>query len=213
MLIGLLGGTFDPVHNGHLHVAKCVLNQLSLDEIRLLPCYLPVHRPEPKASPEDRLAMTKLACDKLVKITVDEHEIMRGGPSYMIDTLRDLKKENPQHHYCLILGKDAFDRFHQWHEWEHILDYCHLIIVSRPSTATEYPDSLKSLIKKHSTNLISELSKHSCGKILFCSIPPLEISATQLRSQLAQKNYDVSIIPAPVCLYIQQHGLYLASSS
>ncbi len=209
MLIGLLGGTFDPVHIGHLHVAKSLLKELPFDEIRLLPCYKPVHRPEPKASPEERLAMLKLACKNLEKITVDEHEIKRAGNSYMIDTLRELTHENPQHHFCLILGKDAFDGFHLWHQWENILNYCHLVIVTRPNTSIEYPDILKSFIQQFSTPDITDFIKSPSGKIFFCSIPPLDISATQLRSQLAQKNYDTNIIPAAICNYIQVHKLYL----
>lgn len=209
MLIGLLGGTFDPVHNGHLHVARSLLKELPFDEIRLLPCYKPVHRPEPKASPEDRLAMLKLACKNLEKITVDEHEIKRAGNSYMIDTLRELTHENPEHHFCLILGKDAFDGFHLWHQWGNILNYCHLVIVTRPHTSNEYPDVLKSFIQQHSTPDISDFINTPSGKIFFCSIPPLDISATQLRSQLAQKIYDTTIIPTAISNYIQTHKLYL----
>ncbi len=210
MLIGLLGGTFDPVHNGHLHVAKSVLNLLPLDEIRLLPCYQPVHRAQPQASPEDRLAMLKLACDDLPKITVDEHEIKRAGPSYMIDTLRELKSENSHSHYCLILGQDAFSGFHLWQKWQTILDYCHLIIVTRPHSSNEYTDPLKTLIIDHRTDQIIDLTQDSSGKIVFCSIPALDVSATQLRLQLSKKNCDTTIIPAKVCKYIEEHHLYLA---
>ena len=210
-LIGILGGTFDPIHNGHLHVATSLLKQLPLDEVRLLPCYLPVHRTAPIASPEHRLAMTKLACDSIPKVSVDEHEMKRQGPSYMIDTLRDLKTEHFSDHLCLIIGQDAFQTFDEWHHWKKILDYCHLIIVSRPQSSNQTNEPLKTFVNYHETKEFSALASTPTGKIFFCEIPPLNISATQLRDQLAQHQYNDKAIPQRVFQYILQYHLYADS--
>jgi len=206
--IGILGGTFDPIHNGHLHVATSVLKQLPLDQIRLLPCYQPVFQKIPSASPEHRLIMTKLACDSLPKVSVDEHEIHRQGSSFMIDTLRTLKKEQPDDHFCLIIGQDALASFDQWREWEEILNYCHLIVVNRPSNSTEINFRLQSFINQHKTEELSALTNSHSGKIYFCEIPALDISATRIRKQLQQHHYTENTIPAVVFDYILKHHLY-----
>lgn len=207
-MIGILGGTFDPIHRGHLHVATSLLALLPLDEIRLLPCYLPVHRATPFASPEDRLAMTKLACANLPQISVDDHEINRQGPSYMVDTIRDLQQENSDDHLCLILGQDAFQSFDQWKQPNEILNNCHLIIVDRPQSAKAYSPEIQSLIQHHQTLDFSSLEQSPAGKIFFCTINPLDISATTLRQQFKQRIFDETVIPKAVSNYIQEHNLY-----
>jgi nicotinate-nucleotide adenylyltransferase len=207
-LIGILGGTFDPIHNGHLHVATRLLERIPFDQIRLLPCFQPVHRPPPVASPEHRLTMTQLACANLPNICVDDHEIKRQGQSYMIDTLRTLKQENPSDHLCLILGQDSFQAFPQWRQWHDIIDYCHLIVVNRPQANNHYGEELNNFIKLHQTQEISTLTSISSGYIYFCEIPPLDISATQLRSKLSRQIFDENAIPTAVSEYIQQHTLY-----
>lgn len=208
-LIGILGGTFDPIHNGHLHIATSLLKQLPLDEVRFLPCFTPVHRAAPIASPQDRLAMLRLACANLPNITIDEHEIHRQGPSYMIDTLRELKKEQPNDHFCLILGQDSFNFFDLWFEWQSILDYCHLIIVNRPHSNNEFNKTLQQFIIEFRSLNSNSLSLLPNGKIFFCEISPLDISATQLRRQLNKKHYDEKAISPLVLQYIIQHRLYL----
>ena len=208
MLIGLLGGTFDPIHNGHLHVATQLLQQLPLDEVRLLPCYQPVHRGQPIAGPEDRLAMAELACAAYPKITVDTHEMKRQGPSYMIDTLKELHRDNPKNHWCLILGQDAFQHFHTWHQWEEILNYCHLIIVNRPEASIHYPEAINHLLSQHQTLEITTLSTRTHGALYFCTVPPLAISATHLRQQLPQHRVANNTLPDKVLEYIQEHKLY-----
>jgi nicotinate-nucleotide adenylyltransferase len=207
-LIGILGGTFDPIHNGHLHVATSVLKELPLDQIRLLPCYQPAFQKIPSASPEHRLIMTKLACDSLPKISVDEHEIHRQGSSFMIDTLRTLKKEQPDDYFCLIIGQDALASFDQWHEWEQILNYCHLIVVNRPINTTEINSGLQSFIIQHKTDDFSALLNSHSGKIFFCEIPALDISATRIRTQLKQHQNVENTIPHAVIDYILKHHLY-----
>jgi nicotinate-nucleotide adenylyltransferase len=208
-LIGILGGTFDPVHCGHLHVANSLLTLLPLDEVRLLPCYQPVHRASPIASPEDRLAMLKLACAEMPNIVVDDHEIKRQGQSYMIDTLADIQRENPTDHLCLILGEDAFQSFDHWRQWRNIIDYCHLIIVNRPQGSPHYSADLLGFISQHEVKEFAILQTTPAQKIFFCAIPPADISATQLRQQLLQRHFDIKLISQPVSEYIRQHRLYL----
>ena len=208
MLIGLLGGTFDPVHRGHLHVAQQCLQRLNLDAVRLLPCFQPVHRPPPRASAEHRVAMLRLACAEQAHISVDEHEINRQGPSYMIDTLRELRQEHPDDEWCLILGQDAFQTFDHWQEWQNILSYCHLLIVNRPRSEPHYSPSLQQFINQHQAASLAALKPQAPHQIFFVSIPPRDVSATQLRQQLAQRHIDHTQLPDAVSTYILQHHLY-----
>jgi nicotinate-nucleotide adenylyltransferase len=131
-LIGILGGTFDPVHYGHLKPAQEIFQRLRLDELRIVPCYRPVHRDPPIASPEQRLHMLQLALREFPRFTLDERELRRGGDSYTVDTLDELRQEFPQAVLCLLLGLDALEGFKEWRRWRQILKLAHLLICARP---------------------------------------------------------------------------------
>lgn len=209
--IGILGGTFDPIHFGHLRTALELYQALTLAEVRIIPCYQPVHRKLPIATPEQRLAMVERAVEFEPALIVDNCEIERKGPSYSIDTLELLRKNRPDTPLCLIIGIDALLGFPSWHRYEEILEIAHLVIAHRPNyqlpTNGVVADLLKHRLKKNPNSL------HNClaGNILFHPVTPLEISASDIRRQISIGKNPRYLLPDSVYKYIQQHGIYSLS--
>jgi nicotinate-nucleotide adenylyltransferase len=203
--IGILGGTFDPVHFGHLRAALELHQAMDLAEVRLIPCYQPVHRKLPVASPEQRLAMVRKAVKTEPALRVDDCEIRRKGPSYMVDTLKILHKKMPHTPLCLIMGIDALLNFPGWHKWEEILTLTHLIVAHRPQY--QLPQTGKERLKHHSTSLHDSLAGH----ILLHPVTPLEISSTDIRKQISTDRNPRYLLPDSVYDYIKQHGTYSLS--
>jgi len=209
--IGILGGTFDPIHFGHLRTALELYQAHELAEVRLIPCYQPVHRKFPVASPEHRLAMVRTAIADETALKVDNCEIQRKGPSYTIDTLEILREKLPHTPLCLIMGIDALLGFPSWHRWEDILKSAHLLIAHRPQYHLPQTgivaDLLKQRLKHHSSAL------HEClvGNIVLHPVTPLEISATDIRKQIAAGRNPRYLLPDAVYQYIEQHGVYSIS--
>jgi len=210
--IGILGGTFDPIHFGHIHLANSTLNELALAIIHFIPCYNPPHRNKPIATPQHRLAMLKIALQKYPQLIIDTREITRQGTSYMIDTLISLRKELPLTPLCLIMGIDAFTHLTSWHKWQKLLDYCHIIVANRPdssyNTTQKISDRINTLLQRTQTTNPQDLVINLAGKIFFITIIPRAISATNIRKQLKQQQKPADI-PENVYQYIIKHGVYL----
>ncbi|PPD32864.1 MAG: nicotinic acid mononucleotide adenylyltransferase, partial [Methylomonas sp.] len=128
-MIGIFGGTFDPVHYGHLRSALEVKELFGLDEVRLIPCYQPPHRDQPKASATMRLQMLQQAINHEPGLVVDSRELNRAGPSYMVDTLKSLREEFSEQTLLLFIGSDAFENLTSWHRWQQLFDYAHLVVL------------------------------------------------------------------------------------
>lgn len=211
--IGLLGGTFDPVHFGHLRLAEELADALSLAEIRFIPAARPPHRAAPATTSEHRLEMTRLAIADNARFTLDGRELQRPGASYTIDTLIALDRElGPASALCLIMGSDAFLGLDRWHRWSELLRYCHLVLVTRPHAALDdtLPDALQSLLQRHLAPGPEALSLGRAGAIVMQPITALDISATAIRAALAGGRSARYLLPDAVLNYIQQHGLYRA---
>ncbi|HTO19085.1 MAG TPA: nicotinate-nucleotide adenylyltransferase [Pseudomonas sp.] len=209
--VGILGGTFDPVHIGHLRGALEVAELFALDEVRLIPSARPPHRDAPQVSAEDRLAMVRRAVEGVPGLTVDDRELRRERPSYTIDTLESLRSElAADDQLFLVLGWDAFCGLPSWHRWEELLLHCHLLVLQRPDADVEAPDALRNLLAARSVSDPQALCGPG-GQIAFVWQTPLEISATQLRERLAQGRSIRFLVPDAVLAYIQAHGLYPAS--
>ncbi len=210
--IGILGGTFDPVHIGHLRGALEVAELLDLDEVRLIPSARPPHRGTPQVSAEDRLAMVQCAVQGVEPLTVDDRELRRDKPSYTVDTLISLRQElAPNDQVFLLLGWDAFCGLPSWHRWEELLDHCHILVLQRPDADSEAPDELRNLLAGRSVSDPLSLNGPG-GQISFIWQTPLEISATQLRERLASGRSIRFLVPDAVLAYIHTHGLYPASN-
>jgi nicotinate-nucleotide adenylyltransferase len=206
--IGLLGGTFDPVHVGHLRGALEVAEQLALDELRLVPSARPPHREVPQATAEQRLAMAELAVAGEPRLTVDDRELKRDRPSYTVDTLESLRGElAADDQVFLLLGWDAFCGLPTWHRWQELLQYCHILVLQRPDADSEAPEALRDLLAARSVNDPQGLAGPG-GQIAFVWQTPLAVSATQIRHSLAEGCSVRFLVPDAVLAYIQTHGLY-----
>jgi len=221
--IGILGGTFDPIHNGHIQLAKQVLQKLQLQTIRFISCYQPPHRSNPIASPEQRLAMLKIALKDYSNFIIDDREIKRQGKSFMIETLQSLREEFPNTPLCLIVGFDAFAQLSTWHCWEKLHDYAHIIVINRPDSLLELTDAVEKLLEKTETKDFLDLHNDLRGKTYQLQIPPIAISATEIRKQLKQGEKPIAnppqspffkggrqteTLPEAVYQYIVTHGIY-----
>jgi nicotinate-nucleotide adenylyltransferase len=209
--IGILGGTFDPIHFGHLRTALELYYALDLAEVRIIPCYQPVHRKLPIATPEQRLSMVRCAIDDEPALVADDCEIQRKCPSYSIETLEILREKFPQTPLCLIMGIDAFLGFPSWHRYEDILTLAHLVIAHRPQYHIPSTGVVTSLLKQRMTQNPITLHENLGGNILLHPVTPLEISATDIRKQIAIGRNPRYLLPDSVYKYIQQNGVYSLS--
>lgn len=210
--IGVLGGTFDPVHIGHLRSALEVAESLALDELRLTPSARPPHRDAPQVSAVDRLAMVECAVAGVAPLVVDARELQRDKPSYTIDTLELMRAElAADDQLFLLLGWDAFCGLPTWHRWEELLQHCHILVLQRPDADSEPPDALRNLLAARSVSDPLALEGPS-GHIAFVWQTPLAVSATQIRQLLASGKSVRFLVPDAVLAYIDAHGLYRASN-
>ena len=208
--IGLLGGTFDPIHFGHLRAAIEVAETLQLDELKLIPSASPPHRATPKVSATQRLAMVRAAVQNVPGLSVDDRELQRNKPSWTIDTLESLRGElSTDDQLFLLLGWDAFCGLPGWHRWEELLTHCHLLILQRPDADAEAPEVLRDLIAARSVTE-PQLLDGPAGKLAFVWQTPLAISATQIRQLLASGRSARFLLPDSVLTYIHTQRLYQA---
>ncbi|MFR0675631.1 nicotinate-nucleotide adenylyltransferase [Enterobacterales bacterium AW_CKDN230030176-1A_HGKHYDSX7] len=208
--VGILGGTFDPVHIGHLRGALEVAEFMGLDELRLLPNARPPHRDTPQVTANDRLAMVRHAVAGAERLSVDARELSRDKPSYTIDTLESIRAElAPDDALFLLLGWDAFCGLPGWHRWEELLQHCHILVLQRPDADVEPPDALRNLLAARSQNDPTALPGPA-GHISFVWQTPLAVSATQIRQLLASGKSVRFLVPDAVLAYIEAHALYRA---
>lgn len=206
--VGLLGGTFDPIHFGHLRSAVEVREYLVLDELRLIPNATPPHRDSPGASAQQRLEMVCLATASDASLLVDDCELQRDRPSYTVDTLESLRAElGAEATLFLIVGWDAFSGLPGWHRWEEILQLASLVVLQRPEQDQELPEVLKDLLAARSVGDASAMQA-THGEILCLAQTPLAISATHIRSLIQAGRSPRFLLPDSVLGYIETKGLY-----
>ncbi|WP_127120087.1 nicotinate-nucleotide adenylyltransferase [Thiomicrospira sp. S5] len=203
-LIGINGGTFDPIHFGHLRPALEVLTALHLDEMRFIPAYQPVHRDSPSATAQQRCDMVRLAIQSQPKFQLDTIEIDRGGPSYMVDTLRALKQQMPSATLVLMMGTDAFAKFDSWHDWQGILALANIVVTHRPGEPLPSDGGVEAILQNHWVERLTE----GHGQIIDLPITQLDLSATALRDYLKKGEPVDYLMPQSVADYIRQHQLY-----
>ena len=210
-LIGLLGGTFNPIHNGHLRLAQELADALSFSEVRFIPSANPPHKTAPEVSAQHRTAMVQLAITDNALFKLDTRELDRAGASYSIDTLISLQEElGGSAALCLIMGSDAFAKLNTWHRWQALIDYCHIILVQRPASATQpkLAEELTVLLHSHYTENVSDLANENAGYIHMQKITALDITATNIRAQLEAGHSPRYLMPDNVLEYIRNNKLY-----
>jgi len=192
--LAIFGGTFDPIHLGHLSVAW-EASELLDAEVRLMPASVPPHRPSPLANAQQRVAMLKAALQKQSRLTLDTRELERSGPSYTIDTLAELRKEEGDRPLVLLLGADAFAGLPSWHRWRALFDVAHIGVLSRPGVDVAWSDELLTEIGPRLIDDASALRVLPAGKVIELSVTPLEISATRVRELLAEGRDPRYLLP------------------
>ena len=210
--IGILGGTFDPVHYGHLRMAIECHERLALAEVRLVPLHAPPHRRPPHAAPEHRLAMLKIAVGTTDHLKVDDCELQRQNISYTIDTVSALREKLGNTPICLLIGTDAFNTLPTWHRWQSLLDIVHIVVAERPGTILKPEHAeLNALFDKHDATDATILHTTCNGKIFRLQIPWLDISATRIRDMLRMRHDPSYLLPDAVIEYIHTHTLYAST--
>ncbi|WP_432746183.1 nicotinate-nucleotide adenylyltransferase [Methylobacter sp. G7] len=208
-MIGIFGGTFDPVHYGHLRSALEVKDIFGLTEVRLIPCANPPHREQPAVTAKMRVQMLELAIKNQPDLKIDTRELDRYGlhqaPSYMVDTLESLRQEFLTDPLLLFIGTDAFKYLTGWYEWQRLFDYAHIVVMTRPGIETQ---TLNDFLKVRLTGEIKDLMQVISGKLCFSHVTQLDISATAIRNIIARKQNPGFLLPDAVIEYIKQHQLY-----
>lgn len=206
--IGILGGTFDPVHCGHLRLALEIREQLSLDVVRLLPASNPQLREAPRADASRRLELLTAAVDGVPGLEVDARELDRGGPTYTVDTLESLRREFPDTVLVFILGMDSFQSLDRWHRWQELPDLAHLAVAHRPGGALPGPGPIADLLAQRRCDDVASLAAKPAGRIMICTPPLLDISATRVRALVAEGRSIRFLVPDKVIELINRTECY-----
>jgi len=208
-MLGILGGTFDPIHHGHLRTALDVAEAVGLDEVRLIPLRHAVHRGQPETPAALRLAMVQAAIAGEPRFVADDREIRRDAPSYTLHTLQSLRAERGTvEPICVLVGGDAFAEFLTWHRPHDILGLAHLVVMQRPGEPVAEDPALRALVERRRAPDGAELQTRPSGRILFQPVTQLAISATDIRARLRAGRSVRYLVPDAVADIIGREGLY-----
>ncbi|RUO25281.1 nicotinic acid mononucleotide adenylyltransferase [Aliidiomarina minuta] len=206
--VALLGGTFDPIHYGHIKPALTLADTLGWQQIRLQPCFSPPHRKPPEASDQQRLQMVRLAAELDCRLVADDWELRQGQPTRTVHTLSHLQAEYPRQSLHFIMGMDSFLSLTSWLNWQQLLTLAHLVVLPRPGYELNNASAtLQQLLVNAETDKPAELQSGS-GRIYIAQTPAFNISATELRQQLKDNPDCPELLPLNIFQYIRQQGLY-----
>jgi nicotinate-nucleotide adenylyltransferase len=209
MSVAIFGGTFNPVHNGHLRIATELAELLDVDNLRMIPCALPAHREQPNATAEQRLEMLRLGIGENTRLLADDIELGRDGPTYTIDTLREIRMQiDDSTPLYLCIGMDVLATLDSWRDWQKLTDYCHLVVSSRPEYQIPETGPLAEWIKPRLCDDLHQLKQSSTGKLHLCNLTMLAISSTAIRDKISNSEAINFLTPAAVVNCIQQQHLY-----
>jgi nicotinate-nucleotide adenylyltransferase len=207
-MIGIFGGTFDPVHFGHLRAASEAKERLSLAELRLLPAGTPPHRSVTYADAEHRLSMLRLALTGHGDLWADDREVRREGYSYMVDTLSEIRREEGNVPLLLLIGQDAANNLDSWYDWKQLFELAHIVIMRRPDSRDIYSGSLIEEVQPRLVSAPRQLEHSPAGLVLPLEVTQLAIASTDIRRQIASGKSPRFLLPDSVIDYIHSHGLY-----
>jgi len=208
MRIGVMGGSFDPIHYGHLRTAFELAQALALAQVRFMPAGDPPHRETPLAPGALRLEMVRAAVAGEPAFAVDDREIRRTGRSYTFDTLTGLRAELPGRPLCLLLGMDAFLGMPTWHRWREIFDLAHVVVAHRPGWKAPTQGPLGEVMVDRGTGSVRDLHDATAGRIYVHAVTQLEISSTDLRALIARGRDPRYLVPDSVCKLLRETGWY-----
>lgn len=211
--IGIFGGTFDPIHYGHLRTAFEMLQALRFEEVRFIPCGDPPHRGITYADAELRYRMVDAAIKGQEGFLSDDRELRREGPSYSIDTLTDLREEFPERSLGLIVGMDAFLELPKWHRWDEILNFAHIVVAHRPGWKAPAIGELGNLITENGTHRVDDLHEVTHGRIHIHAATQLDIASTEIRDLVATGRDPRFLMPDAVRDVIKQTNLYMSETN
>ncbi|EPF18428.1 Nicotinate-nucleotide adenylyltransferase [Cedecea davisae] len=209
-LLALYGGTFDPIHYGHLKSVEALARQVLLRRVTIMPNNVPPHRPQPEASSEQRKAMIELAIAGNPLFTLDDRELSRSTPSWTVETLEQLRAEiGHSQPLAFIIGQDSLLSLHRWNRWEELLSLCHLLVTQRPGypLAMETPEQ-QAWLAQNLTDSVATLHQRPSGNVFLAQTPLYDISATVIRQRLEENQPCDDLLPPEVLAFILQHGLY-----
>lgn len=205
----LFGGTFDPVHYGHLRCAEEARLKLGLESLSLLPAGHPAHRQQPQASTDQRLDMLRLAQTEFPGLELDLTEIKREGPSYMVETLVEIRSLSPDNAVLLLIGQDAANALDRWHRWQELFSLAHIVILTRPGSSVDYKPALAQQINQRLVDEVVSLTSSPAGCVLQLEVCAIDVCATTIKSMIRLGRSPQSMLPAVVLAYIERQGLYL----
>ena len=222
--LGVFGGTFDPIHNGHIYPVIEGAQKANIKKVALMPCYIPSHKNPAIASSQDRLNMVELICDEHPLFYPDSRDINRGKPTFSVDSLKEIREEMPTTPLCFFIGTDSLQNLFTWHQWPTLFDLCHFVVCERNSESVktlksntdesfkQHGQQLQTLLKKRQTFNPLTLHNSLAGHIYVANTQTFSVSSTQIRHQLTKKQSIEAFLPPKILDYIQQHQLYQTSA-
>ncbi|WP_299195104.1 nicotinate-nucleotide adenylyltransferase [uncultured Amphritea sp.] len=204
-----MGGTFDPIHNGHLRTALEIQQWLGVKQVTLMPSKAPVHRKQPERTGQQRLDMVRLAVADEPALVADNREVISADASYTVLTLESFRRElGADVPICMILGMDAYLSLPKWDRWQELLKLCHIVVVKRPGWIYEPCEQMQQVSRIHELDDIDAMLQYPAGHVIFRELTPLGISATQIRELIRGGRSPRYLIPDAVWGYIKQNRLY-----
>lgn len=207
-MICILGGTFDPVHFGHLRAALDVQQALGIERVHLVPCRIPPHRELPRLGGRQRLTLLRLAIDGEPGLAIDERELQREGTSYMLDTLLSLRQQHGERPLCLALGMDALAGLGSWHRWEEIPALCHLVVMQRPGVDWPREGAVAERLGPLRVADVDSLRSRPCGAVMAVPVTQMAVSSTRIRELLAGGRSARYLLPNAVLDRIRRENWY-----
>ena len=214
--LGIFGGTFDPIHNGHIYPVLEAANQTGIHNIALMPNYLPGHKNAASSSSEHRLAMVKRVCEQFPIFYPEPFEIEQAKVTYSIDTLLVFRQKYPDTPLCFFIGSDSLYSLPSWHRWQELLGLCHFVVCQRPCDLAHYQSSahwptVQRLLQQYQVTQAEKLHSSVAGCIYLANTSEINLSSSQIRAQLAQGQSPHNVLPSAINQYIEQHKLYQQS--
>ena len=217
--LGIFGGTFDPIHYGHIYPVQEAAEKANIKKVALMPCYIPSHKNPATASSEDRLKMVELVCADYPLFYPDSRDINRGKPTFSVDSLRELRQAMPTTPLCFFIGTDSLQNLFTWQQWPTLFSLCHFVVCAREGDSVKglKADSdtllqLQALLNKRQTLTPKALHTSLAGHIYLANTQTLTVSSSKIREQFTNNQSVKEFLPAKILDYIQQHKLYQPSA-